>query len=449
MTRFLVRGLVACALIVGAILSTSAASGQDDDDPTTELEELELEREELIDDNVETLEAIDVATVSVDQVTEQLDAIRNRVLLQESRLREAEDVLAEARSAVDAARSRRQEVLVEIDVLRDHITNLAVASFIGETSARGEDLTELALSSDPGEAARFKHLLELQTGSLTDSLDHVRRLEIEADQLIDVEAQAVAEAEEVLGLVETRTAELQSLRDAQANLVTAAETRLEARLAEAAFVAERDEQLATEIRDQQQAINQRLAGVARQNGIEIPPPVDLDDIVSIRFPGTLLDEELRLGGEDEDGDGVPDDGRIWADIEHPSGEDYVIEVHIDIADETLALFTEAFEQGVELAGWGYRPIQRQIELRAAHCGGTPQEIWHKPVFECAPPTARPGFSKHEQGRAIDFTLNGGSISTEASAGFAWLSEHAPKYGFVNLQGEPWHWSIDEGQGAFD
>ncbi len=434
-------------ILVFAVLAVAGIAVAQDDPDT--IEDLENEREDLISENVESLEAIDVATVSVEQVTAELDEIRGRVVVQEGRLKEAERVLENARDAVDEARIRRQDVLVEIDLVRLHIANLAVASFIGEPSSGADDLTELALSADPGEAARFRHLLETQTGSLTDSLEQVRRLEIEADELIDIESAAAAEAEQSLALVESRTIELAELRDEQAALVTAAETRLEARLAEAAFVAERDQVLATEIRDQQEAINQRLANVARRNGIEIPDPVDLDDIVTIRFPAEPIPEDQRLGGQDEDGDGVPDDGRIWAEIASPTGEDYIIEVHIDIADETLALFTEAFEQGVDLAGWGYRPIQRQIELRAAHCGGSEYEIWHKPVFECAPPTARPGFSKHEQGRAIDFTLSGGSISTESSAGFIWLSQHAPKYGFVNLKGEPWHWSIDEGQGAFD
>ena len=124
---------------------------------------------------------------------------------------------------------------------------------------------------------------------------------------------------------------------------------------------------------------------------------------------------------------------------------FAIEVNVAIEEQTRLLFEEAFAQGIDLAGWGYRPIQRQVELRAAHCGGTEFDIWHKPAFQCAPPTARPGFSRHEQGRAIDFTFNGGSITSHSNAGFQWLAANAPKYGFVNLASEPWHWSITEGE----
>ena len=257
-----------------------------------------------------------------------------------------------------------------------------------------------------------------------------------------------------LELVQKRTASLEVARNRQALLVQAAETQLEARLAEAAFIEERNLELATQIRDQQQAINQRIASVARTNGVEIPPPVDLEDIVLIEFyvdePDPAdVDAEPEAEAVDDtaaiDLEPTEDDGSdaidALSEIARTAEVRFAIQVHVDIEEETRALFTEAFEQGIELAGWGYRPIQRQIELRAAHCGGSEYDIWHKPVFECAPPTARPGFSKHEQGRAIDFTFNGASITSQDSAGFQWLAAHAPKYGFVNLESEPWHWSL--------
>jgi hypothetical protein len=229
--------------------------------------------------------------------------------------------------------------------------------------------------------------------------------------MLILEEEAAVEAVAAgLVIVEERTAELEISRDQQIVLVTAAETQLEARLAEAAFLEDRDLDLARRIRDQQESINQRVAGAALSIGIDIPDPVDLEEIVLITF------EEFD--------------------------SEFEIEVHEDIEDRTRALFTKAFEDGIDLGGWGYRPIQLQIELRAAHCGGTEYDIWHKPVFECAPPTARPGFSKHEQGRAIDFTHGGSSVKTQDSPGFRWLAEHAPDYDFVNLDVEPWHWSID-------
>ena len=110
-----------------------------------------------------------------------------------------------------------------------------------------------------------------------------------------------------------------------------------------------------------------------------------------------------------------------------------------IASNLERLLTDAFIDGIELAGWGWRSHDQQIELRRAHCGDSEYGIWHAPSHSCAPPTARPGLSRHEFGRAVDFTENG-SVLTRSSPGFAWLQEHAADYGFINLPSEPWHWS---------
>lgn len=116
-----------------------------------------------------------------------------------------------------------------------------------------------------------------------------------------------------------------------------------------------------------------------------------------------------------------------------------ITVDAGIADSLEALLTAAYLDGVELAGWGWRSHEQQIELRRAHCGPSEYQIWEAPASSCSPPTARPGSSRHEFGRAIDFTENG-SILTKSSPGFAWLTEHAKEFGFKNLPSEPWHWS---------
>ena len=395
------------AVLLAAFGPLSSARAQDD---VETLEDLKEAREEVLSKAAETAGEIDVQTATVEELSEALDELNAFVRLQESRLEDAQRDVDAAHAAVEAAEDRREEVRNEVEDVRDHIADLALSSFTGESGAAGDDMTELAFSEDPGEAARILHLVQVQTGSLSDSMDRMRALEVEAKLLILEEEAAVEAVAAGLAIVEERTAELEVSQDRQMVLVTAAETQLEARLAEAAFLEDRDLDLARKIRDQQEAINQRVAVAALGIGVEIPNPVDLEEIVLIAF------EEFDT--------------------------DFEIEVHEDIEEQTRALFTEAFEDGIDLGGWGYRPIQLQIELRAAHCGGTEYDIWQKPVFECAPPTARPGFSKHEQGRAIDFTHGGSSVKSQDSPGFRWLVEHAPDYDFVNLDVEPWHWSID-------
>jgi len=380
---------------------------------------------------------IDVFDANVQEVTAALDELAAFVATHQARVDAAEQAHGQAVEAVEAARERTREIELEQGVLRERMTELAVTSFTGEQASTSSDITELALSDDPGESARFIHLLEIQTGSLSDGLDQVRALEVEAELVTAAMRLAETDAAVALLAVEERNSELSEALALQERIVVAAEIRLEAQLAEAAFLEERDQELAIRIADEQYAINERVAATARRNGIEIPDPVRLEDISRLEFyeEGVLPEPEV------DPETGLVESIVIPLDVQ----PFFAIEVHTDIEEQARLLFDEAYAADIDLAGWGYRPIQRQIELRAAHCGGTEADIWHKPAFECAPPTARPGFSKHEQGRAIDFTFQGQSITSHQNAGFIWLAANAPKYGFVNLASEPWHWSIAEGE----
>lgn len=115
-----------------------------------------------------------------------------------------------------------------------------------------------------------------------------------------------------------------------------------------------------------------------------------------------------------------------------------IDVHHLITDQATAMIEAARQEGVPLDGWGWRSHQRQIELRAKHCGSDPYSLYEAPSSSCSPPTARPGNSMHERGVAIDFK----DCSTRATACYGWLAEHAHLYGFYNLPSEPWHWSTN-------
>ena len=119
-------------------------------------------------------------------------------------------------------------------------------------------------------------------------------------------------------------------------------------------------------------------------------------------------------------------------------------MHADIASDVDGLLSAASADGVRLSGSGYRSTDRQMQLRIAHCGPTYYDIWVKPASMCSPPTAVPGRSLHEQGRAIDFTHDGRTITSRSSAGFRWLAANASSYGLFNLPSEPWHWSTNGG-----
>lgn len=91
-----------------------------------------------------------------------------------------------------------------------------------------------------------------------------------------------------------------------------------------------------------------------------------------------------------------------------------------------AMIDAAAEDGVTLNGGGFRSVETQQDVYNRNCRNG----------VCNPPTARPGYSQHERGLAIDFS-NCGTRSTRC---YQWLNQNASKFQYYNLPSEPWHWS---------
>jgi LAS superfamily LD-carboxypeptidase LdcB len=119
-----------------------------------------------------------------------------------------------------------------------------------------------------------------------------------------------------------------------------------------------------------------------------------------------------------------------------------ITVAASIVDQLSAMLDAATAAGLHFSGSGYRDYDTQVALRRAHCGPTSYDIYYRPSSECSPPTARPGYSMHEQGLAIDFAESGNALTSHDDAGWKWLDANAATYGFKNLDSEPWHWSTN-------
>ena len=396
-------------MLVATLILTLPAEAQTEEE-AERLEELKEERARIQSEAGEQAVKVDAATADFGDVADALDAINALVDLQEAQLADAEQAVRSSEAQVAEATRREAEIGDEVAILQHDVRDLAVASFTGETGANGEDLTALLLSNDPTEAARRRSLVEFQTGSLGDGIDRLRLLVAEAEVVSEQRRIAAVVAEEGRIEAESRRVELVASQEAQVSLVAAAESRLEARLAEAAVLAERDSDAAALIRQQEEAIAQRIrqeaarrAAIAAAAEREARPPVASP-----------------------------------ADITTVQG----IQVHVDIAASVDQLLTAARSDGVDLAGWGYRDNIRQIELRQQNCGTSEFDVWEKAASACRPPTARPGQSNHERGLAIDFTYNGGSITTHSNPGFVWLNNNAHRWGFVNLPSEPWHWSTN-------
>jgi hypothetical protein len=230
----------------------------------------------------------------------------------------------------------------------------------------------------------------------------LRALESEAGVIEERLVAALAEADAQRLEVELRQAELAEAHAAQIEIVIDAESRLEARLAEAAYIEEMDAGLAADIRRQEEAIARRIreeaarkaAAEAARRRANMPPPEDRSDMAN--------------------------------------AEGFI--VNVDVADAVGQMIRAARADGVNLTGWGWRSTQRTAELRVIN--GCP-DVHQSPPSSCRIPTARPGQSMHESGRAIDFER-----CWYSSGCFQWLSNNAARYGFVNLPGESWHWSTN-------
>jgi LAS superfamily LD-carboxypeptidase LdcB len=71
---------------------------------------------------------------------------------------------------------------------------------------------------------------------------------------------------------------------------------------------------------------------------------------------------------------------------------------------------------------GFRTLERQAELYRA---------WRQGHGNRA---ARPGYSNHQAGRALDLDLDGTVLP--------WLQANARRHGFhPTVRGEPWHWEF--------
>ena len=99
------------------------------------------------------------------------------------------------------------------------------------------------------------------------------------------------------------------------------------------------------------------------------------------------------------------------------------------AQAFLAMRAAAAADGVTLTlSSGFRTMEEQERLYAAYKAGTGNYA------------AKPGYSNHQNGTALDIQVDGSFQSPE----YRWLADNAGEFGFENTgktfpQPEPWHW----------
>lgn len=344
------------------------------------------ERIDLVERQRALVAELDTLHASDEELVAAIDVLDAYIGLKSAEVTETQDALARAYVVAEEARIAEAEKLAEVARLEEQMAAMAVAAYVAPPQA---DRMETMLSSSaPSNAASLDVYLDVQNGRDTDLVRQLRN------------------ARAALG-DQRRLAE-----EAEARAQTSAD-RAVTELAD--LVAAREEQAAIHA-----LVLFRMGEADHESGL-----------VALGF-GSLNDSLLESA-------------RAMDRAHVPLASVRGIRVHASVAPQLEAMLEAAEADGIVLRGGGYRTNAEQIALRRAHCGGDDHySIWERPASECSPPTAVPGSSNHELGLAVDFTVNGSVISTQAHPAFVWLSENAHRFGFYNLPSEPWHWSVNGG-----
>lgn len=111
-----------------------------------------------------------------------------------------------------------------------------------------------------------------------------------------------------------------------------------------------------------------------------------------------------------------------------------------------AMQKAAAKDGVKIiAVSGFRSVPKQAVLYAVYLKELSK--YKVGIRNTAPaPVAKPGFSNHNSGLAVDIDLLGGGMTGKV---YKWLEANAMRFGFDNeelpLGVEPWHWRFNRGR----
>ena len=399
------------SILAMALISVALAivgSQPVDADLADELEQLREQQAQVQADKEAQAAEVDAATAEAGELSAALEVLNAEVNEQQAKVSAAEQRLAAALVRQDEATEAVIDSQAAITGLEEQLSDRAISSFVTQNDPASPILED----ADPTSAVRMRSLVASVNGDDVALTEELRRAK---EDLVIEQAEAAAAAEEadvIRAQLIDDLAELERRQNAQAELVAGAEARLEQALAEAAALSELDTELAQQIVDTNEELA-RQAALARTRNPAPAPTSGGGGGGGGSFP--TADQIVNVRG-------------IW--------------VHVDIADNLDRMLAAAEADGHSFSGGGYRDHQSQIRLRRAHCGSSDYAIWRMPASQCRPPTARPGASMHEQGKAIDFRYNGSIIGSRNNAGYRWLAAHAAEYGFYNLPSEPWHWSIN-------
>jgi hypothetical protein len=105
-------------------------------------------------------------------------------------------------------------------------------------------------------------------------------------------------------------------------------------------------------------------------------------------------------------------------------------MEVETARAFLRMKKSAARSGVSLVlVSGFRTMAEQQYLYNGYING-------RPGFNLA---ARPGYSNHQSGAAVDLNTIGTSQSNGTGTVYNWLARNAARFGFKRIPAEHWHW----------
>jgi peptidoglycan hydrolase CwlO-like protein len=396
--------------------------------------EAERERERVRQEQAAAAANVDALQADQDEVLGALADLDEQVSAQEDAVASAEREVEEA----EAAQARAEQGIAEAeDRLADLQDRLRAQMVELYTAPDGGSVAILDADSATDMVKR-RAILDGRAADDEDLVDQVRAAQ--ADLRVQRrEAVAAGERAEALRQErETQLASLQGARDQQASFAAQVEERLDAKLAEAALLDQRESDLSARIIREAAELQARLVYIARQQQAQAEADAAAAAAAqAVSQPSApAYDDD---GGESNGPVAAPPSG---GPVGGGSGGISLcnaagITVNCQISGQVTAMINAAAADGVSLSGGGYRDPAEQIALREQHCGSSYYAIYEMPSSQCSPPTAKPGSSQHEVGLAIDF-----SNCSRGSTCFNWLSANASSYGMYNLPSESWHWSVN-------
>jgi LAS superfamily LD-carboxypeptidase LdcB len=385
-----------------AALTPSISVAQEPDPEATE-----QQRDDVRARQAEVVIEIDALEAQDAEVRAALAEIEGNVARQRSELQQAERAQAQSESELAGATQAVADAQQRIDELNKLADRLVVDSFVNPPSDYALEPLRAGSMTD---AAVIQSVLEMQGNRDAQLLERLAQAQdsLEAEQA--KREDAAAEAKQAQEVAARELDDVEAALGQQQAFAADLELRLNDRLAEAESLRTLDAALSDRLAREQAELAAQLAAAAQ------PPAQDVAPSQIEPVPGGLATVTCPAGGS--------------------------ITVAGSIAGNVQALLDAAAADGVMLCGGGYRDPEEQIALRMAHCGTSYYAIYQMPASQCDPPTAIPGTSMHEQGLAIDFTCNGGSIVSTGDPCWDWLQANAVGYGLYNLPSEPWHWSTN-------